>query len=232
MRNIKNFADFINEARTAKVKGQYLGPKEIQKYLKRNKDVYGTDYAGHRVKVLDVFQIKNVDSLDQARSYDKSGWVYADEDTFNSWLDEHGLEVGDWLVAGEILELNQEAVWPLTGWNMQDGGLTVTNLDMLGIKESAGPTVNLAQTKKIAKEMAKALAMNTGVEARVNSRIEVGSFDIDLMQDDGYWGDSYGGSYYINADGEIINAAMNHMVYGTADMKAKEISAFMRKLGL
>lgn len=83
-----------------------------------------------------------------------------------------------------------------------------------------------AQTKKVAETLAKAMSKLEGANVTLNQdSLEEDSFDLDYDGEEGY-----GGSYYINDKGEVINAAVTpHEIYGKAESSVEDFIKGLKK---
>ena len=126
---IKEELDNLTEG--GRVRSRYLSPKEVIKLMASRNAVYGTDYFGDKVQIITLSEIKSFSSLRAFKKFDGGRWLETDESYFEDWLDENGMEVGDWLVATTNLKNGKTMVSALSGWNFQDGGVTVKNTDNL-----------------------------------------------------------------------------------------------------
>lgn len=100
------------------------------------------------------------------------------------------------------------------------------------INEARGGSSNpmglsLAQTKKVAETLAKAIAKNDGTKCSVNkSTLEEDSFDLDID----YEGDMNGGSYVIYEDGSVVNVAVTpNEIYGNYKSSVEDFMRGLRK---
>jgi len=100
------------------------------------------------------------------------------------------------------------------------------------INEARGGSSNpmglsLAQTKKVAETLAKAIAKNDGTKCSVNkSTLEEDSFDLDMD----YEGDMDGGSYVIYDDGSVVNVAVTpNEIYGNYKSSVEDFMKGLRK---
>lgn len=142
-----------------------------------------------------------------------------------------GRQAADAMIAGEC----EDSVIAGMYWYFGKNKAKVVNFAKKTVSESEeldeakkdiARYITLAQTKKVAETLAKAISKADGVKCTVNQKsLEEASFDLDVD------GEEYaGGSYVIYTDGNIVNHAVTpNEIYGDIDSSVEDFIKGLKK---